>query len=145
MGRKCYLEDDDAYYSKDSPYRLLCPHGWKRYRDKKRHEGGETEGDQANFFINDDYSYLLTWDRGKRQRTVYLSDQTNLPTIPGQPTYEGFCTFAAAFKSFPTLIPDDGDEESVQETMQMSDEEPIVAAAKERERLVTFSDEKKPP
>ena len=62
-GRRVTLEDRDAYYSPEAPYRLLCPHSWKKHMDNKRFARGETEGDQANVFLSDDNTgYLLTWD-----------------------------------------------------------------------------------
>ena len=63
-GNSVELFDDEAYYSPSAPYRLLCPHSWKKCQDERRHAMGETEGDQANLLMLDDNSgYALTWNR----------------------------------------------------------------------------------
>ena len=63
-GKEVIIEDDEAYLSKEAPYRLLCPHSWKKCQDDKRFEQGETQGDGANFYLSDDNDgYVLTWNR----------------------------------------------------------------------------------
>ena len=125
QGRKVTLEDGDAYYSKNPPYRLLCPHSWKKHMTSRRYEQGETVGDQANLCLADDEDegYILTWDRGKIQVSVPLDPGTNLPTIHGEGTYDSFRTYAAAFQCYPTVIPDDDDEDRP-ETMRLEEVEP---------------------
>ena len=122
QGRQVYLEDDEAYYSPDAPYRLLCPHSWKNCMDQRRFKQGETTGDQANLFMADDnQGYVLTWNRGKTSVSVPLDAHTNLPTIQGSSRYDEFKSFACAFTSFPTIIPDD-DDDHMGSTMQMNDD-----------------------
>ena len=84
-GKKGYLEDHEAYFCKQAPYRLLCPHSWKKCQDEMRFDQGETEGDNATFMLasGDSEGYVLVWNRGKHSLHVPLDSQTNLPTIGG--------------------------------------------------------------
>ena len=125
QGRRVILEDGDAYYSKNAPYRLLCPHSWKKHMNNKRYQQGETVGDQANMCLADDEDdgYILSWDRGKIQVSVPLDPGTNLPTIHEDGTYDSFRVYAAAFQCYPTVIPDDDDEDRP-ETMRLEEVEP---------------------
>ena len=105
--------DDDTYYSPQAPYRLLCPHSWRDYQDRKRFANGETEGDQAQLGLdNDGNGYFLTWNRGRTTVRAPLSPTANLPCIAAKPTYALFSTYCAGFKSFPTVIPNDDDEDA---------------------------------
>ena len=124
-GKQVILEDDEAYFSASAPYRLLSPHSWKKYQDRKRFAQGETEGDKANFMLDETGDgYVLIWNRGRIQVSVPLDETTNLPTISSTGTYKGFCAFAAAFRCHPTIIPDDDDQEQL-ETMPLTEQEPM--------------------
>ncbi len=124
-GKHVVLENDKAYYSASAPYRLLCPHSWKKYQDRKRFAEGKTEGDKANFMLDETGDgYVLLWNRRKIQVSVPLNDATNLPTVSSTGTYKRFCTFAAAFQCHPTIIPDDDDQEQPV-TMPLTEEEPV--------------------
>ena len=57
-----------------------------------------------------DEGYILNWNRGKTSVMASLDPMTNLPTVSTAGTYKTFNAFAAKFKSFPTVIPDDEDE-----------------------------------
>ena len=107
-GKTVFIEDDDAYYCPDAPYRLLCPHSWKKCQDDRRYQNGETEGDQANLLMAEENTgYYLTWDRGRITVAAPLDSSTNLPMIYMVAGYTTFSAFAGAFKCFPTVIPDD--------------------------------------
>ena len=122
-GKKGYLEDHEAYFCKQAPYRLLCPHSWKKCQNEMRFDQGETEGDNATFMLasGDSEGYVLVWNRGKHSLHVPLDSQTNLPTIGGYGSFSSFVSFANAFHCFPTLI-QDGDTEEQEETMKMGEE-----------------------
>ena len=122
-GKKGYLEDHEAYYCEQAPYRLLCPHSWKKCQDEMRFAQGETEGDNATFMLasGNAVGYVLVWNRGKTSLQVPLDPNTNLPTIGGYGSFNSFESFANAFVCLPTVIPD-GDQEENQETMQMEGE-----------------------
>jgi hypothetical protein len=51
-GKDVFLQDDLCYLAPNAPYRLLCPHNWKKHCNKKRYDAGETEGDQATFMLS---------------------------------------------------------------------------------------------
>ena len=119
-GKKAYLEDHEAYYCKEAPYRLLCPHSWKRCQDKMCYDNGETEGDNATFMLTngEPEGYVLVWNKGQNSLHVPLDGITNLPTIGGYGSFDSFKTFANAFVCLPTTI-QDGDSDPTEETMQM--------------------------
>ena len=121
-GEKAYLEDDEAYFCPNVPYRLLCPHSWRKCQDDRRFQLGKTQGDNANFMLSDDPKggYELVWNRGHTQVHVPLDPTTNLPTLGGYGSYQQFQTFAAGFRCFPTLIPDD-DDVPTPETMKLAE------------------------
>ena len=119
---RAYLVDNEAYFCKQAPYRLLCPHSWKQCQDDLWYTAGETEGDQATFMLTDgpEAGYVLMWNRGKHSLHVPLDTQTNLPTIGGFGSFNGFQTFASAFHCLPTTVPDDGDAVPQPETMPLT-------------------------
>jgi len=96
----------------------LCPHSWKETQDNMRYEQGEEHGDNASLMLVDG-GYLLTWNRGTIQVTVSTDPVTNLPSIPMVQSFKGFKAYAAAFSSFPTVIPDN-DDESVDNAMDIN-------------------------
>ena len=119
-GKEGFLEDHEAYYCKEAPYRLLCPHSWKKCQDQMRYGRGETEGDNATFMLagGDEAGYILVWNRGQHSIHVPLDSHTNLPTIGGYGSFNSFQTFANAFTCLPTTLPD-GDDQVQPSTMQM--------------------------
>jgi len=113
-GNNVYLEDDTCYYAPNAPYRLLCPHNWKKCRNKKRYEAGETEGDQATFMLSPDDlddDYVLSWNHGKTLVTCKIDPSNNLPTVYTTGEYREFKAFVSAFQAFPNVIEDDDDDE----------------------------------
>ena len=108
-GNEVILEDNEAYFSKEAPYRLLCPHSWRRYLNNKRYEAGETEGEGATMWLDpsDVGGYNLSWNRGRTIVDAPLDPQSNLPMVQGRSSYESFSAFASAFQCLPTIIPDD--------------------------------------
>ena len=76
---------------------------------------------------NDNGGYILSWNRGKTVVQAPLDQQVNLPMIRGRPSYTKFHALAAAFKCFPTIIPDDDDdyEESTAYHAEVFFQEPI--------------------
>ena len=96
-------------------------------------------GDQANMCLADDEDdgYILTWDRGKIQVSVPLDPGTNLPTLYEEGHFHSFRTYASAFQCFPTVIPDDDDEDR-EETMQLPEIEPISIEPKVSPKTVSF-------
>jgi len=61
--------------------------------------------------------YVLVWQRGKHSLHVPLDPTTNLPTIGGYGSFNGFQTFANAFQCLPTTVSDDEDSTPQPETM----------------------------
>ena len=63
-GKEVFIEDDDCYYSKQAPYRLLCPHSWRDCMNNQRFQIGETQGEGATMIMNPDNNdgYLLSWN-----------------------------------------------------------------------------------
>jgi hypothetical protein len=108
-GKPVVLEDPEAYYSKDAPYRLLCPHSWRESQNQRRYANGETEGDGATMSLdpNDNGGYILSWNRGKTIVQVPLDSTANLPMIQGQAFYPSFSAFAAAFPAQSTFPVDE--------------------------------------
>ena len=98
-GKPVVLEDPEVYFSKDAPYRLLCPHSWRESQNQRRYANGETEGDGATMCLdpNDQGGYILSWNRGRTIVQVPLDSTVNLPMIRGQATYSDFSAFSAAF------------------------------------------------
>jgi hypothetical protein len=105
-GRDAVLEDNQAYYSKDSPYRLLCPHSWRNGCNQKRYEMGDSEGDGCTMNLDpkDNGGYILTWNRGRTAIHAPIDPTINLPMIFGKPTYKTFSAFTAGFK-LPSMEP----------------------------------------
>jgi len=123
LGMPTIIEDRAAYYTKDAPYRLLSPQSWQTTMKQKYLESGDTEGgnDATMMLLPDGQGYVLSWDRGRKQVTASLDSQTNLPTFYSTSGYSDFKTFVSAFPAFPTIIPDDDDEE-MEPTMVMTTE-----------------------
>lgn len=122
------MEDHDAYYSPDAPYRLLCPHSWKQTQDEIQYQNEETEGDQAGMMLVDG-GYIMNWNRGKTTVFVPLDPVSNLPTIASTSSFKAFSSFVSKFQAYPTVIPDNDDEEEghYQEAMRFQrEEEPVV-------------------
>jgi len=122
-GKTVILEDRDAYFCRDSPYRLLCPHSWRRTQNARRNDSGDPSSDQATFFMppNDGDPYILSWNRGRTVVECQLDPQVNLPRIEyASETYHHYCSFVKGFSPTttpePHVIPDDDDSF---ETMRM--------------------------
>jgi hypothetical protein len=123
-GQPAVIEDRNAYFSEQAPYRLLAPHGWQKTMHQKHLESGASEGgDQVTMMLlNNAQGYVLSWDRGRKQVTAALDETTNLPTIYSAPGYSDFNAFMCCFNTFPTIIPDDDDEDAAP-AMEMATEE----------------------
>ncbi len=111
-GKPATIEDPEAYYSKDAPYRLLCPHSWRESLNNRRYAHGETEGDGAtmNLDPSDKGGYILSWNRGKTIVEAPLDRSVNLPMIRGRTTYTKFSAFSAAFPDHPAVLVNEEDE-----------------------------------
>ncbi len=108
-GNEVELRDDEAYCCRDAPYRLLCPHSWRQTMNSLRYKAGATEGDGATMMMDpgDQQGYLLSWNQGKTTVEATLDPNINLPIIQGKSNYSSYKAFAANFKAFPTIIPND--------------------------------------
>ena len=141
-GKTTYIEDPEAYYSKDAPYRLLCPHSWRESLNKKRYSNGETEGEGATMCLdpNDGGGYILSWNRGKTVVQATLDPIVNLPMIRCCSTYTKYRTYAAAFHCNPTIIPDDDDEQDGDEYIDEVFFDDEIDRSKEEQFLDGFND-----
>lgn len=115
-GQTVTLEDQECYYCTDAPYRLFCPHSWKRQLTAR----AGSEGADVTFMTDpsSNSAYLLTWNSGKISVTVPLDTRLNLPILYGKSSYVGFQAFAGGFSSFPVML-DDGDTTYMPEDMPM--------------------------
>jgi hypothetical protein len=111
-GKDVYLQDDLCYLAPNDPYRLLCPHNWKKHCNKKRYVAGETEGDQATFPNDSDNDYILSWNRGRNLVCCTVDPTINLPIVHTSGEFRDFKAFVSAFKAFPNVIEDDDDKET---------------------------------
>ncbi len=56
-------------------------------------------------------SWLLSWNQGNTVVQVPLDHDVNRPMIRGCSTYATYATFVAAFQCYPTIIPDDDNDD----------------------------------
>jgi len=144
-GRAVILADNECYFCATAPYRLFCPHSWKKQQNENSYLSGNSEGAGATFMTDpaSDNAYILTWDRGRISVTAHLDTKMNLPILYGRASYDDFSAFAGGFSSFPAVIEDD-DDDKYPETMHIDantidDTTPTVYP-----RKISFSDERNP-
>ena len=99
------IEDNQAYYSKDTPYQLLCPHSW---RETYKHKCYDNDVSDFCAFSMVDDGYTLVTNQGKTTIHAPLDMVTNLPTVATTGNYKTYHAFANAFCE-PALIKDDDD------------------------------------
>ena len=114
--------------------------------ENRRYDSGETEGDKANFMLApEDEGYVLTWNRGQTMVSVPIDEYTNLPMVSTKASYEGFACFCKGFKAFPTIIPDDEDEEYHEEPIPQPEAANVdsvpIDASEDEARECSFSNE----
>ena len=128
QGRIVTLTDEECYFCSTAPYRLFCPHSWKKQMNAAAAVTGSSEGAGATFMTDpsSDGAYILSWDHGRVSVTAYLDDRVNLPILYATATYQTFSTFSCAFRTLPDMIPD-GDQDLMPETMplQWIDDKPL--------------------
>jgi hypothetical protein len=120
-GRMVALQDNECYYCPTAPYRLFCPHSWKKQMNASASATGSSEGAGATFMTDpsSDGAYLLSWDNGHVSVTAHLDERVNLPIIYATATYKDFSTFACAFQSFPAVV-SDGDQDPMPDALPIA-------------------------